>query len=33
MKSKHLDEEGHAAVAAALQRSSAQLRVKRRRAI
>jgi ABC-type transport system involved in Fe-S cluster assembly fused permease/ATPase subunit len=32
MKSKHLNEEGYAAVQAALQRSSAQLRVKRRRA-
>ena len=32
MKSKHLDEEGHAALQAALQRSAAQLRVKRRRA-
>ena len=31
MKSKHLDEEGYAAVQAALQKSSAQLRVKRRR--
>ena len=31
MKSKHLDEEGHAAVQAALQKSLAQLRVKRRR--
>jgi F-type H+-transporting ATPase subunit epsilon len=33
MKSKHLDEEGYAAVQAALQRSSAQLRVKRRRTV
>ena len=32
MKSKHLNEEGHAALQAALQRSAAQLRVKRRRA-
>ncbi len=31
MKSKHLDEEGHAAVQASLQKSLAQLRVKRRR--
>jgi F-type H+-transporting ATPase subunit epsilon len=31
MKNKHLDEEGHAAVQAALQKSAAQLRVKRRR--
>ena len=31
MKSKHLDEEGYAAVQAALQKSAAQLRVKRRR--
>ncbi len=33
MKSKHLDVEGHAALQAALQRSAAQLRVKRRRAL
>ena len=33
MKSKHLTEENYAAVQAALQKSSAQLRVKRRRSI
>src|SRR6476660_6388325 len=33
MKNKHLDEEGHAAVQAALQKSAAQLRVKRRRVV
>ena len=33
MKNKHLDEEGYAAVQAALQKSAAQLRVKRRRVV
>lgn len=33
MKEEHLDDEGHAAVQAALQKSLAQLRVKRRRAV
>lgn len=33
MKEEHLDDEGHAAVQAAIQKSLAQLKVKRRRAI